>query len=88
MPTEQVEVIVKLAPAGALRESSEHRAVQECATRLGIALELLHPGTSDPNLATFAVAHVSPEHAQTVVRKLMECDGVEGAYAKPPGEPP
>jgi hypothetical protein len=88
MATEQVEVIVKLAPAGVERGTAEHRAVQECATRLGISLELLHPGTSDPNLATFAVAHVRPDDAQTVVRQLMQCDGVEGAYAKPPGEPP
>jgi hypothetical protein len=76
--SEPVEVIVRLTSAEA----------QECAKRLGIVLERLHPGTSDPELATYAVAHVSSDTAEAIIADLRNCDGVEGAYAKPRGEPP
>jgi hypothetical protein len=90
MPCDQmsVDVIVKLAPAAIVRESSTHGAVQACAAGLGIALEPLHPSTSDPELSSYFIAHVEPTAVNTVVERLLGCDGVEGAYPKPKGEPP
>ena len=78
MSSEQVEVIVKLTSAG----------TQDCIARQGIILERLHPGTSDPELATYAVAHVSSDTADSVIANLKNCAGVEGAYVKARGEPP
>ena len=88
MSRELVEVIVKLTSAGAQRDSPAHQQLQDCTQRLGIVLERLHPGTSDPELATYAVAHVTPDTAETVLANLRNCDAVDGAYAKPRGEPP
>jgi hypothetical protein len=48
----------------------------------------MHPLTSDPELATYFVAHVDPEGLDGVIETLAGCDGVEGAYPKPRGEPP
>jgi hypothetical protein len=62
--------------------------VGECLASLGIALEPLDPSSTDPELATYAVTHVDEAHAPTVISQLNDCDGVEGAYVKPRGEPP
>ena len=83
-----VEVIVKLAPAAAQANTTQARAVHACLASLGVALEPLHPSVTDPELATYAVTHVDEADAQAVIRQLNACEGVEGAYAKPRGEPP
>ena len=90
MPGDQMaaDVIVKLAPAAIVRESPAHRAVQSCASGLGISLEPLHPSESDSELSSYFIAHVDPAAVGTVVERLLHCDGVEGAYHKPKGEPP
>jgi hypothetical protein len=62
--------------------------VHACLARLGVALEPLHPSSSDPELATYAVTHVDEADAQTVISQLNDCDGIEGAYVKPRGAPP
>ena len=83
-----IEVIVKLTPEAAAPESPEHEAVRARVAELGIPLAPLHPSTSDPDLAAYAVARVDPAAANAVVEQLLGCDGVEGAYAKAPGTPP
>ena len=83
-----VEVVIKLAPAAIVKDSREYRAIQDCLAKLGVTLRRLHPSTSDPNLATYAVTHVDPGGVERLVQQLNRCDGVEGAYAKPRGEPP
>jgi hypothetical protein len=82
------EVIAKLTPEAAASGTSEHRAVQSRAAELGVSLEPLHPSASDPELSTYFVVHVDPVSRQRVVEQLLGLDGVEGAYAKPRGEPP
>lgn len=62
--------------------------MRECLARLGVALEPLHSSSTDPELATYAVTHVDEADAPTVISHLNACDGVEGAYLKPRGEPP
>ncbi len=83
-----VEVIVKLVPLAATPDTAEHRSLQEHAERLGIAVKPLHPSTSDPDLASYAVALVDPTQAPFVVAQLNQLREVEGAYAKAWGEAP
>jgi hypothetical protein len=76
------ELIVKLAPA------AEPDRIRTHANDLGVELERLHPGTDDPELASYLVARVDPEGARGVAERLMRFDGVESAYVKPGGAPP
>jgi hypothetical protein len=85
---EAIELIVKLSPEAAAAESPEYKRLHAHAAQLGVALAPLHPATSDPDLATYAVAHVDAAAANAVIEQLRRCAGVEGAYAKPPGAPP
>jgi hypothetical protein len=87
-PSAAAELIVKLSPAALDPKRPEYRAVKDCVTALGIEAAPLHAGTSDPQLATYLVAHVELEAINQVVERLVACDGVEGAYVKPAGEPP
>jgi hypothetical protein len=76
------ELIVKLAP------TAEPDRIRTHANGLGVELSRLHPGTSDPELASYLVARVDPEGARGVAERLMRFDGVESAYVKPGGAPP
>ena len=76
------ELIVKLAPA------VEPASIRTHANGLGVELSPLHPGTSDPELASYLVGQVDPEGARGVAERLMRVDGVESAYVKPGGAPP
>jgi hypothetical protein len=82
------ELILKLAPAATSASSPAYRAVRAFFADLGISVSPLHPSTSDPELASYLVAHVDPAAADRVIERLVECEGVEGAYAKPAGQPP
>ena len=55
---------------------------------LGVGLERLHPESTDPELATYAVTHVDEADAESILQQLTQWQEVEGAYAKPRGEPP
>jgi hypothetical protein len=83
-----VEVIVKLTPDAAVQDSPEHRALEARAKQLGVPLAPLHPSATDPELTAYAVAHVDEAAAEDVIGQLLDCDGVEAAYAKAPGAPP
>ena len=48
----------------------------------------LHPSSTDPELASYLVGYVETAALEGVLERLRRCDGVEGAYAKPRGEPP
>ena len=83
-----VEVIVKLTPAAVTPDSPQDRSVRALMTELDSSLEPLHPSASDDELATYYVAHVEPDALAGALERLAECDGVDGAYAKPRGEAP
>jgi hypothetical protein len=58
------------------------------ASRLGVSLEPVHPGTSAPELMTHFSAYVEdPDTARTVVETLQRNDAVDGAYVTPPAAP-
>jgi hypothetical protein len=85
---ESVELVVKLSPDAAVGDSAVRRALQARASELGVALAPLHPSTSDPELAAYAVARVDPAVVDDVIGRLSRFEGVEAAYAKAPGAPP
>ena len=81
------EVIVKLTPAAASAEPAR-RSVDACAANLGVKLTRLHPSTADSELSTYFATQVDAAAVDRVVERLLACEGVEGAYRKPRGEPP
>ena len=85
---ETVEVIVALTPEAAVPGTAEREELESHTADLGVPLAPLHPLTSDPELAAYAVARVDAASADALIKHLLRCDGVAGAYAKPPGAPP
>ncbi len=83
----RVELVVKLVP-GALPGGRAHRALLALATDLGITLRPVDPAGSDPDLATYHVALVTPDVAGRAVALLNGREDVEAAYSRPQGEPP
>lgn len=83
----RVELVVKLVP-GALPGGRAHQALLALAADLGITLRPVDPAASDPVLATYHVALVSPDAAARAVAELRRLDDVEAAYSRPQGEAP
>ena len=74
-----VEITTKLAPGS---PASELRGL---VTASGASLRPLHPGTSDPELATYFIVHVpDPAEAPRVLDRLRSHAAVTAAYIKPP----
>jgi hypothetical protein len=53
------------------------------ATRLGVELQPLHPGVSDPALAGWYAVRVRPEQRAEVLSALRALPSVVAAYEKP-----
>jgi hypothetical protein len=65
--------------------SELHRAARE----LGIDVQPLHPGETDPQLSRYFTAEVDdPGAAEAAAERLRSCPGVEAAYVKARGAPP
>jgi hypothetical protein len=82
------EVVVRLTREAAMPDSRAAQAVRQAADELGIVLEPLHRGSTDPALSVYVVARVRPAEVSRVVQRLLHCPGVDAAYSKPPGEAP
>lgn len=60
-------------------------AVLEVVSKLGMSLEALHPGHSDPQLRTHYRVEAPDEQTADQVREaLAGLEGVEAAYLQPP----
>ena len=83
---------VSAAAVAALREGKLdilERGFSETVQDLGVKLEPMDPETSDPDLqCIFTVQVPDADHAAQVSERLKRFWPVEGAYIKPPGEPP
>jgi len=67
-------------------ESSELLSIIEA---LGVTLEPMHPGVTDPNLMEYFTVKVSStEAAQRVINHLRQSKAIEAAYIKPADELP
>jgi hypothetical protein len=90
-----VRIIVKVSENTApdLRQqrlgSHNLEDLSKTETSLGITLEPVHPGVSDPTLASYFTVEVPDEDtAKRVIERLKLRKGVEGAYIKPSDELP
>lgn len=85
-----MEVRAQLHPEVAEAISSQDRtpkanAVLEVVSKLGMSLEALHPGHTDPQLRTqYRVGAPDEQTAQQVREALAGLEGVEAAYLQPP----
>lgn len=84
----KTEIIVKLSPGAVSSETPAYAEVKACASQAGVTLEPLHPAVSDAELASYFRTETTSAAASGLIEKLLRCPGVEGAYAKPRGEPP
>jgi hypothetical protein len=95
----QITVEVSRELASALRAgappsapaSAAARALVAAARSFGLSLQPLHSGAAASGLESFFYIDVpsSRRHqAREIVEMLAACDGVEGAYIKPPEGPP
>lgn len=70
-------------------ETEASREINEAAREMGIRLRPLHPGTKDPNLASYFYAEVpDAATAERVLSRLGNCGAINAAYLKPPDELP
>ena len=61
------------------------RTLLQTAEELGVTLEPVHPGETDPTLAPyFAVEVADVEEAEQVRARFAGVDATEAAYLKPP----
>ena len=89
-----MEISVQLRPDVALALQGETVGAPEAeelrrrAEELGVELQPVHPGETDPLLAPYFYALAPDEDAQRIAAELAAFPGVEGAYVKPAAEPP
>jgi hypothetical protein len=86
-----MQVMVKVKPeasAGLQREQDTTEAsntLLQAAQELGVRLEPVHPGETDPTLAPyFAIEVGDPLKAEEVRARFDSLDATEAAYLKPP----
>jgi hypothetical protein len=89
----QVIVMVSTRVARALQarepQVAEALQLQRITEMTGAALEPLHPGSQDPELARYFQIDVpDAEMAQRVTELLRQSPLVDAAYMKPPDEKP
>jgi hypothetical protein len=89
-----VEISVQLRPDVALALQGEGTGAPEAdelrrrAEELGVELQPVHPGETDPLLAPYFYAAAPDSEAERIAAELAVLPGVEGAYVKPAAEPP
>jgi hypothetical protein len=88
-----VEISVQLRPdlAAALQEGTgtpEAEELHRRAEELGVELQPVHPGETDPLLAPYFYVAAPDSEAERIAAELAALPGVEGAYVKPTAEPP
>jgi hypothetical protein len=89
-----VEISVQLRPDVALALQGEGGGMPEAeelgrrAEALGVQLQPVHPGETDPLLAPYFYCEAPDEDAERIAAELAALPGVEGAYVKPAAEPP
>lgn len=89
-----MEVVVQLSPgataafAHEAEEGPREKLVPELE-ELGLSLTPMHPGESDPRLASYFTVEVTDaKAADQAIDALLQSDAVEAAYVKPRAEPP
>lgn len=66
------------------QEDTKSRELLDAAAELGVRVEPLHPGQTDPLLASYFMVEVPDrETADRVVDRLSRLTTVQGAYLKP-----
>ncbi len=64
------------------------RRLQKIVSDLGLRLEAMHPGATDPELVSQFYVEADPLVADQVRQRIEEAGIVEAVYVKPPEGPP
>jgi hypothetical protein len=63
--------------------------LRQAAEAEGVAIEPMHPGVDDPELARWFYAEIAdPDRASALSERLRELPSVDAAYITPPEGPP
>lgn len=86
-----MQVMIKVKAEASAELQKQHEATEasnsllQAAQELGVTLEPVHPGETDPNLAPyFAIEVADPVKADEVRARFDSIDATEAAYLKPP----
>jgi hypothetical protein len=70
-------------------ETKAAEQVLKAANELGVELKPMHPGATDPDLASYFFVEVpDAATAEKAVSRLSSCSAIEAAYLKPADELP
>ena len=89
-----MQVVLKLSQNAAetlhgLRPSPEGEQLRAMVAHLGLRLEPMHPGASEPSMRQYFTTHFADKTAASnVVAQLQQNPSVEAAYVKPGDELP
>jgi hypothetical protein len=88
-----VEIVVQLREdvargVSAREPEGEADDVRRRADELGVSIEPMHPGESDPLLTPYFVVQAPGDDAPRIAEELSALPGVEAAYVKPAAELP
>ncbi|HEY0323790.1 MAG TPA: hypothetical protein VGC66_22750 [Pyrinomonadaceae bacterium] len=87
--TVQLDKEAALALQGQQPETDASRQIIEAANELGATLKPMHPGTADPDLASYFFVEVpDAATAERVISRLSRSSAITAAYLKPPDELP
>jgi hypothetical protein len=84
-----VTIRVRKAPGSAAESSLVPKDLREAAAEAGVAIQPMHPGVLDPELARWFYADVEdPDQATALTDRLQALASIEAAYITPPQGPP
>lgn len=84
-----VTIRVRQVPGSAAESSLPPEDLREAAAEAGVAIQPMHPGVLDPELAGWFYADVEdPDRATALTDRLRTLASVEAAYVTPPEGPP
>jgi hypothetical protein len=84
----QLRSDVALALQGGDGGMPEAEELRRRAEALGVQLQPVHPGETDPLLVPYFYSEAPDDDAERIAAELAALPGVEGAYVKPAAEPP
>ena len=71
------------------RPTTDSKNLVKLLAELSVILEPMHPGTNDPDLATYFIVEADDkESADKLISRLQSCRAVKAVYVKPKDETP
>jgi hypothetical protein len=84
-----MEVVIQISEPSTGARTAPSATARQAVQKLGLTLEPIHPGSTDPVLSTYyRVRAPDQQAAARVVEAVRSLPSVTAAYVKPPDAPP